>query len=168
MIEPRTTFEEKEAIIMGSDFLVSITDHILSGLEEYQESIREEAQQLLLCIAHRFLPAKLALPQEQLDLVQMLKSNMKQGWPAQLSGQLKAAAKLESDMLGYMFTSASNFLSKAITIYMDEHVGRDVLMQFFQALNACCPFLILNDYRLAKQGSALRRCEMLEKLAQDL
>lgn len=98
----------------------------------------------------------------------MLKSNMSQGWPPQLSTQLKAAAKLETEMLGYLFSSASGFLSKAITIYMDEHVGRDVLMQFFHALNASCPFLILNDYRLAKQGSALRRAEMLETLAKQL
>lgn len=80
---------------MGAQFLVSITDAILEGLEEYHESVREEAQQLLLCIARRFLPQQLTLAQEQLDLVQMLKSNMRQGWPPQLGGQLKAASKLE-------------------------------------------------------------------------
>jgi len=41
---------------MGSRFLVEITAGILEGLEEYYESVREEAQQLLLCIARRFLP----------------------------------------------------------------------------------------------------------------
>ena len=87
---------------------------------------------------------------------------------AQAGKDAKAAAKLETEMLGYLFASASGFLSKAITIYMDEHVGRDVLLQFFQALNASCPFLILNDYRLAKQGSALRRAEVLEALAKSL
>lgn len=49
--------------MMGSQFLVNITDEILLGLEEYHESIREEAQLLLLCIARRFLP-QLSLAQE--------------------------------------------------------------------------------------------------------
>lgn len=90
---------------------------------------------------------------------------MSQGWPPQLSGQLKVAAKLETEMLHYLFSSASGFLSKTITIFMDEHFGRENLMQFFKLLNSACPFLILNDYRLAKQGSALRRIEALESLA---
>ena len=68
-------------------------------------------------------------------------------------------------MLAYLFTSAAGFLSKTITIHMDEHFGRDNLMQFFKLLNGACPFLILNDYRIAKQGSALRRAEALEALA---
>lgn len=69
---------------MGSQFLVDITSTILDGLEEYYESVREEAQQLLLCIARRFLPQQLTLGQEQLELVQMLKATIGQGWPAQL------------------------------------------------------------------------------------
>lgn len=93
---------------------------------------------------------------------------MSQGWPPALSGQLKVAAKLESEMLGYLFASATGFLSKLITIYMDEHFGRESILQFFQLLSASCPFLILNDYRLAKQGSALRRTELLETLAQQV
>lgn len=71
-------------------------------------------------------------------------------------------------MLRYLFASASGFLSKTITIYMDEHFGRDALMQFFKLLNAACPFLILNDYRIAKQGGALRRTEALEALAKSV
>lgn len=43
LIDPLANPQEKEAVMMGSDFLVSITDHILTGLEEFQESIREEA-----------------------------------------------------------------------------------------------------------------------------
>lgn len=43
LIAPLTGFQEQEAIMMGSQFLVRITDHILEGLEEYHESIREEA-----------------------------------------------------------------------------------------------------------------------------
>lgn len=65
LIAPLTNVQEQEAVMMGSQFLVSVTDHILEGLEEHHESIREESQQLLLCIARRFLPQKLALDQEQ-------------------------------------------------------------------------------------------------------
>jgi len=165
LISQLATPEEQEAVILGSQFLAEVTDRILDGLEEYHESVKEEAQQLLLCLARRFLPTHLNFAQEQQDLVQVLKSNMSQGWPPQLNGQLKAAAKLESEMLAYLFTSAAGFLSKTITIHMDEHFGRDNLMQFFKLLNGACPFLILNDYRIAKQGSALRRAEALEALA---
>lgn len=149
---------------MGSQFLMDITTGILDGLEEYYESVREEAQQLLLCIARRFLPQQLALGQEQLDLVQVLRTTIGQGWPAQLSAQLKAAAELEAEMLGYVFADATGFLSKAITIYMDEHFGRDALMQFFRLVNASCPFLIMDDFRCAKQSGALRRVEVLTEL----
>lgn len=110
LIAPLNDAREQEAVMMGAQFLVGITDSILDGLEEYHESVREEAQQLLLCIARRFLPQQLTLTQEQVDLVQMLKSNMSQGWPPQLGGQLKAAAKLETEMLRYLFSSASSFL----------------------------------------------------------
>ena len=67
--------------MLGSQFLAKITESILEGLQEFHESIKEEAQQLLLCIARRFLPQNLSFSQEQLDLVQVLKSNMSQGWP---------------------------------------------------------------------------------------
>lgn len=149
---------------MGSRFLVEINAGILEGLEEYYESVREEAQQLLLCIARRFLPQQLALGQEQLELVQVLRTTIGQGWPAQLSGQLKSAAELEAEMLGYLFADAAGFLSKVITIYMDEHFGRESLMQFFQLMNASCPFLIMNDFRQAKQSRALRRVAVLTEL----
>lgn len=68
-------------------------------------------------------------------------------------------------MLSYLFTSATGFLQKTITIYMDEHFGRDNFTQFFKLLNASCPFLLLNDYRVAKQSSALKRSEAIEALA---
>lgn len=65
LIAPLTDAREQEAIAVGAQFLVSVTDAILEGLEEYHESVREEAQQLLLCIARRFLPQQLTLAQEQ-------------------------------------------------------------------------------------------------------
>lgn len=84
-------------------------------------------------------------------MVQMLKANLDSGWPNQLNGQLKDAANMESDMLKYAFSNAVLFLSKVITIFIDESSGRDNLLQFFKLLNTASPFLIMNDYRIAKQ-----------------
>ena len=43
LIAPLSDAREQEAVMMGAQFLVSITDAILEGLEEYHESTREEA-----------------------------------------------------------------------------------------------------------------------------
>jgi hypothetical protein len=84
-------------------------------------------------------------------MVQTLKANLDHGWPNQLNGQLKDAANMESDMLKYIFSNAVMFLSKVITIFIDESSGRENLMQYFKLLNTASPFLIMNDYRIAKQ-----------------
>ena len=86
LVSQLATPEEQEAVILSSQFLAQVTDSILEGLQEFHESVKEEAQQLLLCLARRFLPNHLNFTQEQQDLVQVLKSNMSQGWPNQLNG----------------------------------------------------------------------------------
>ena len=47
---------------------------------------------------------------------------------------------------------------------MDETHGRENIMKFLKLINVAAPFLMLNDYRVAKQGNALRRVELLEHL----
>lgn len=68
---------------------------------------------------------------------------------------------MESEMLSYIFKDASNFLQRVITVYMDESFGRDNIIKFLKLLNVAAPFLILNDYRIAKGSNALRRVELL-------
>ena len=137
---------------------------VLHNLNDYHDTVKEEAQLLLVSMTQRFLPPQIALQQEQLDLVQVLRANMSNGWPNQLNGQLKDAAKMETDMLDYLFVNASEFLSETIQIYMDERTTRDNLLTFFKLINVACPFLIMNDYRVAKQGGMLQRVQVLEKL----
>ena len=86
LVSQLATPEEQETVILGSQFLAPVTESILEGLQEFHESVKEEAQQLLLCLARRFLPTHLNFNQEQRELVQVLKSNMSQGWPPQLNG----------------------------------------------------------------------------------
>jgi hypothetical protein len=93
---------------------------------------------------------------------------MTQGWPNQLNGQLKDAARMESEMIQYLFTDATSFLSRSITIYMDERSTRENLLQFMKLLNVAAPFLIMNDFRIAKQQQQLQRVMLLEKLMKQL
>ena len=102
--------------------------------------------------------------EEQLDLVKILKTNVKGGWPTTLNNQLKDAATMERDMLSYIFSDVIGFILKFITIIMDETHGRENIMKFLKLINVAAPFLMLNDYRVAKQGNALRRVELLEHL----
>jgi hypothetical protein len=99
-----------------------------------------------------------------MTLVQVLKTNVKSGWPNSLNGQLKDAAGMECDMLRYLFADVIAFIGKLLTILMDESHGRETIIKFLSLLNVAAPFLLLNDYRVAKQGNALRRVEMLEHL----
>jgi len=83
-------------------------------------------------------------------MVRILKANLDEGWPNELNAQLKDAANMESDMLKYIFSNAVVFLSKVITIFIDESTGRDNIMKFFRLLSTASPFLLMNDYRIAK------------------
>lgn len=115
-------------------------------------------------MTERFLPPQISLNDEQLDLVKILKTNVKGGWPNTLNGQLKDASGMERDMLSYIFSDIIVFLLKLITILMDETHGRENIMKFLKMINVTAPFLMLNDYRVAKNGNALRRVELLEHL----
>jgi hypothetical protein len=131
--------------------MCEITSQILIDLEDYHDSVREEAQLLLVCMTQRFLPPQIALNDDQLNLVQVLKTNVKGGWPNHLMGQLKDAAVMEKDMLAYIFGDVIAFMLKIITILMDESHGRENIMKFLKLINVAAPFLMMNDYRVAKQ-----------------
>lgn len=144
--------------------MCEITSQILVDIEDYHDSVREEAQLLLVCMTQRFLPPQIALSDDQLNLIQVLKTNVKGGWPNNLMGQLKDAAVMERDMLKYIFGDVIGFMLKLITILMDESHGRENIMKFLKLINVAAPFLMMNDYRVAKQQYALRRVELLEHL----
>ena len=130
--------------------MTAITDQIINNLSDYHDSVREEASELLVSMTERFLPPQIALNQEQLDLVQVLKANLSMGWPNVMNGQLKNAAKYENELLSYLFKDTTKFLSSLLTIYMDYMTTRESLLKFFKLLNIACPFMLLNDYRVAK------------------
>jgi hypothetical protein len=144
--------------------MCDLTSQILVDLEDYHDSVREEAQLLLVCMTQRFLPPMIALTDEQMNLIQVLKTNVKGGWPNNLMGQLKDAATMERDMLKYIFGDVIGFMLKIITILMDESHGRENIMKFLKLINVAAPFLMMNDYRVAKQQQALRRVDLLEHL----
>ena len=75
---------------------------------------------------------------------------------------------MERDMLKYLFTDAIKFISRLITIYMDESYGRDHHIQVFRLVNTACPMLLMNDYRIAKQAGALGRVAMLDTLIKSI
>ena len=145
-----------------------MTDQVLEELGEYFESVRDEAQSLLLCVSQRFFPAELSFSQEELDLVHMMRANITHGWDMAKVAEMKEAAAEESKMLGYLFTDAQKYVSKLLSLYMDETYGRDTYMNFFKLLNTACPFLILNDYRISEQSKSLRRAELIKKLLIDI
>lgn len=161
---PLTDIRIKEVLLNQTKFLSEVTEQLLSDFADYHDSVREECQLLLVCITSRYLPPKIEVDEHMMELQQILKSNIKSGWPNAMNGQLKEAAFLETGMVRYLFKDVSAFLHKLITIFMDESHGRDNVLKFFKLLNVVCPMLLLNDYRVSKQSAALRRVELIEKL----
>lgn len=150
LLAPLADHQEKEAILRATPFMTQITEELLVHLSDYFDTVREEAQLLLVCMIQRFLPPRIALQQEQLDLAQVLRATITQGWANQLNGQLKEAAGLEADLLKYLFTDAVTFVAAVVGIFIDESTGRENLMNFFKLLNVAAPFLLMNDFRIAK------------------
>ena len=159
-----TDIRVKEVLLNQTKFLSEITEQLLGDFADYHDSVREECQLLLVCVTSRYLPPKIEVDEHMMELQQILKSNIKSGWPNAMNGQLKEAAFLETGMVRYLFKDVSAFLHKLITIFMDESHGRDNVLKFFKLLNVVCPMLLLNDYRVSKQSAALRRVELIEKL----
>jgi hypothetical protein len=61
LIESQPTAKNKEEILLQGTFMCDITSQILADLDDYHDSVREEAQLLLLCMTERFLPPQIAL-----------------------------------------------------------------------------------------------------------
>ena len=62
---------------------------------------------------------------------------------------MKETAEMESDMLKHIYKDASKFVSKMLSVYMDENYGRDNYMNYFKLVNTTFPFLLMNDYRVS-------------------
>lgn len=105
VLGPVKSWKDKENILVDTLFMQQITDAILVDLQDFHESVKEEAQLLLLCMMKCFLPPQV-LAGEQMELVQILKANLSHGWPKKLNQQLKDAAGMECDMIKYLFSDA--------------------------------------------------------------
>lgn len=58
VIAAETSVKGKEAVLQSSTFMGIISEQLTFELEEFQESVRDEAQSLMLCMAQRFFPAE--------------------------------------------------------------------------------------------------------------
>lgn len=52
-------------------------------------------------------------------------------------------------------------MSKIIQSYLDERSVRDGVLEFLRLLSIVCPFLLMNDFRIAKQTNSVQRAEIL-------
>lgn len=132
VIAVETSLKAKEAVLQSSTFLSIISEQLMSELEEFQESVRDEAQSLMLCMAQRFFPAEVAFNQDQVETVQMMRANIANGWELKNLKELKEAAQAEADMLSYLYKNAQKFVSKVLSVFMDETYGRDTYLTFFK------------------------------------
>lgn len=64
VIAPLPDFRNKEMLLLDTVFLSAITDEVLIHLSDYFDTVREEAQMLLVSISSRYLPPQIALAQE--------------------------------------------------------------------------------------------------------
>ena len=86
MLEPVSDLKQREALLMQTKFLAKMTDVILLNLGDYFDTVREEAQLLLVSMTERYLPPQISIQEDELALVQILKSNISSGWPNKLNG----------------------------------------------------------------------------------
>jgi hypothetical protein len=56
ILRPLNDHKLQEAILAGTTFMTAITDTILKNLGDYHDTVREEAQLLLVSMTERFLP----------------------------------------------------------------------------------------------------------------
>lgn len=78
-----------------------------------------------------------------------MRSNISQGMELSRLNDIKDCAEMEGESLKHLYHDASKYISKALSIYMDETYGRDNYMNFFKLVNQIFPFLLMNDYRLS-------------------
>jgi hypothetical protein len=94
----------------------------------------------------------------------MLKANALVGWGETMRMQVRDAADMEAELNKHLFTDPQAFLKNIIAIYIDETSGRDNLLQVIREFNKKCPFMLLNDYRVALATNSLRRIDVLREL----
>lgn len=83
---PLDDVKTKEAMLNSTKFLAEITEQLLSDFSDYHDSVREECQLLLVCITSRYLPPKIEVDENMMELQQILKSTIKSGWPNAMNG----------------------------------------------------------------------------------
>lgn len=104
------------------------------------------------------------LTKGQEDSLQMLKANAMVGWGESMRMQVRDAADMEAELSKHLFADPQAFLKHIIATYIDETSGRDNLLQMIKEFNRKCPFMMLNDYRIAMGTNSLRRIEVLREL----
>lgn len=106
VVSKQPTVQARELLLQRCTFMRPMTDQILVELGEYFESVRDEAQSLLLCMSQRFFPAEISFTQDELDMAHMVRANITHGWQMNKLAELKEAAAEESKMIGYLFSDA--------------------------------------------------------------
>lgn len=71
---------------------------------------------------------------------------------------------MEAELNKHLFTDPQVFLKSIIAIMIDETHGRDTLLQIIKEFNKKCPFMMLNDFRVAVGTNSMRRIEILKEL----
>ena len=74
------------------------------------------------------------------------------------------AQETRKELSKHLFADPQAFLKHIIATYIDETSGRDNLLQMVKEFNRKCPFMMLNDYRIAMATNSLRRIEVLREL----
>lgn len=94
----------------------------------------------------------------------MLRANLSIGWNESMTAPIKQVAEMEKDLSKYLFSDASDFIKKIITVMLDEPSTRDMLGKFTMKVNNSLPFLLMNDYRLSLITNSLQRSQLLKKI----
>lgn len=145
-------------------FLADVTDDLLVLLADFHDGVREEACQSLMLIGQSYLTFNADFSTEQADQLRILRANISQGWSNEMSAPVRGMADIEKDVSKFMFTDAHAFVSKAITIMMDEVSTREAIGRFLMRLNECLPFLLMNDFRVSHANNSLQRLQVLKRL----
>ena len=85
----------------------------------------------------------------------MIQASVQLKWTGTHNDQLRAEATKEVNNLQYVFKDAQQFLSKVISIQMDEPSTRESLNNFVVQLTSAYPFLLMNEHRLADATNSL-------------
>ena len=160
-----TSAEERERVLRGhAKLFPALCDDLVRTCENHSDDVRSAGAETLLVVAEDFLRENNYFGAEERELVRLSKEYLYLGFNKSKSEGVREYSERHNDALSWLFSKATEFFSRIVTLAIDEKVGavRERLHELVEIVHSKVPVLGLNDYRIAVAGNMLRRSDYLK------